>query len=99
MNAKKKLLKAENDPELQFKMTKYLIDGQKLYPQNTSLGIKYLKFSMKNGNTESAIYYSEMLIKGKVIPRNIKKKKKKLINYLIIKLKNVIKEYIIFYLA
>ena len=96
MNAKKKILKAENDPELQFKIAKYLIDGQKLYPQNTSLGIKYLKFSMKNGNTESAIYYSEMLIKGIVIPRNIKKK---LINYLIIKLKNVIKEYIIFYLA
>lgn len=46
------------------------------------IGIKYLKNSMNLGFIQSAIYFCEILIKGKIIPKNIKKANKILEKYI-----------------
>lgn len=62
--------------ESQFKVGQYLIEGRNDFPNDTKKGIDYLKESMNNGNTDSLIYYIDMLIKGKMIPSNHLKERK-----------------------
>ncbi|KAK8857781.1 hypothetical protein M9Y10_016193 [Tritrichomonas musculus] len=73
---------AGNDPEKLFIIGRSLIEGHIYYPYNAQLGILYLKESLKNGNKESAIYYCNFLIKGKIIPQNFIKARKLIKNKL-----------------
>lgn len=70
------LIKEAKDPNKQFDIGRFLIEEQKDFVLNTQAGIKYLKNSIKNGSIESSIYYCRMLIKGDIIPTNLKKAKK-----------------------
>ncbi|KAK8897656.1 hypothetical protein M9Y10_015619 [Tritrichomonas musculus] len=79
---KKMVEEAENNSEKQYQIGKHLIKCQYFFPQNTELGIKYLKESIKGGCKNALIYYIKMLIKGKVIPQNNEKAKKLLDNKL-----------------
>lgn len=63
---------AVSDSSKQFKVGQYLIEGTHNFPQNTALGIQYLEQS-SNDNVESAIYYSQILIEGEIIPQDIDK--------------------------
>ncbi|KAK8891437.1 hypothetical protein M9Y10_028646 [Tritrichomonas musculus] len=67
---------AENDPQKQYIIADYLINGKFEFNRNVELGLKYLKISMNNGNIDSIIFYIRMLIQGEVIPSNHKKAKK-----------------------
>lgn len=67
---------AINDLEKQFQLSQHLIEGQFNFPFNAQLGIQYLKQSIRNGYSESLIYYCQLLINGKVIPKNHAKVKK-----------------------
>lgn len=70
------LIQDANDPINHFFIGKCLIEGQDDFFQNMQVGIKYLNLSMKNGNLDSAIYFCRLLIKGAIIPTNLKKAKK-----------------------
>lgn len=65
----------EGDFEKQFIVGKSLIEGRYDFPIDLLVGIKYLKKSMNNGNKNSLLYYIDMIIKGTIIPKNIKKAK------------------------
>lgn len=84
LNEKSQILvkEAENDPEKQFIVAISLIEGYDGFPFNTQLGINYLKKSYKKGCINSLIYYCKLLIKGKIIPKNINKLTKLLDSYL-----------------
>ncbi|KAK8840176.1 hypothetical protein M9Y10_031116 [Tritrichomonas musculus] len=73
---------AENDPEKQFHIGTYLIEGKNGFPKKIDLGVKYLERSISGKFIESTIYLSKMLIDGEIIPKNIKKAKKYLSKYL-----------------
>lgn len=73
---------AENDPEKQFIVGISLIEGHDGFPFDSELGIDYLKRSYKKGCINSLIYYCKLLIKGKIIPKNINKLTKLLDSYL-----------------
>lgn len=68
--------KAENDPKKKFLIGVSLIEGRKNYPQNSEAGILYLQSSILDGYADAIIYYFNMLIKGSIIPKNLKKAKK-----------------------
>lgn len=72
-NSRNLILEAENDPQKQFQIGKYIISGEILFPQNSKLGIQYLKRSIKSGNFDSLIYYDKLLIKGQIIPKKFRK--------------------------
>ena len=72
---------SSGDPEKEFKIGKNLIEGIEDFPQNSQIGILYLEQSTKEGSIEAAIYYSELLIKGEVIPQDIPKAEKILKKY------------------
>ena len=61
-----------------------MIECRDSFSRNTQIGLKYLKKSIEAGFIKSAIYYCDMLIKGKIIPQNLNKAmkiaKKKLAN-------------------
>lgn len=65
----------ENSTDL-FLIGKSLIEGIDPFSQNTSIGIRYLKKSFKNGCIQSLIYYCRMMIKGSEIPLNLQKARK-----------------------
>ena len=75
-NCQNILKQAGNNGEKLFLIGKYIFEGQEIFPRNPQIAIKYLKESMKTGFIQSAIYYCNQLIKGSIIPRNIKKAKK-----------------------
>ncbi|KAK8886585.1 hypothetical protein M9Y10_042049 [Tritrichomonas musculus] len=66
---------AENDPNKQFIVGKYLIQGSDGYPHNTQLGIKYLKKSASNGCNASMIYLCKLFIDGEIIPQDLQEAK------------------------
>ena len=74
--SKKLVNEAEDSPKKQFVVGKYLIEGQFNFPQNSQIGIKYLKKSICNECLDALIYYCKMIIKGSLIPFNHKKVKK-----------------------
>ena len=70
----KNLIKSAKDDSMsQFIVGRNLIQGRKDFPINTQLGIKYLKKSIENKNSYAIIFYCKMLIKGTLIPSNLKK--------------------------
>ena len=73
---------AENDPKKQFLIGCYLIEGNNNFPKKIDLGIKYLEKSIQGKYIESALYLSNMLLKGDIIPKDLKKAKKYLSNHL-----------------
>lgn len=64
------------DPNKEFKIGQFLIEGKEGFPQNAEIGLSYLDHSVKGGSIEATIYYSRLLIKGEIIPRDIEKAKK-----------------------
>lgn len=69
------IIEAEKDINKKFIVGKSIIEGRDKFYQGTELGIKYLRRSIKDGCLQSTIYYCYFLIKGKIIPKNIKKAK------------------------
>ncbi|KAK8897369.1 hypothetical protein M9Y10_015313 [Tritrichomonas musculus] len=67
---------AKSDPGKQFIVGRYLIEGGGNFPQNIEIGMKYLQKSVSENCTESLMYYCQMLIQGKLIPRDIEKAKR-----------------------
>ena len=67
---------SEGDPQKQFLVGKYFIEGSNNFPQNTENGIKFLEKSIKSECIEAIIYYSNMLIKGDIVPKDLSKAKK-----------------------
>lgn len=67
---------SEDNPEFRYLVGKYSIENQKGFPMNTEIGIQYLKKSMKEGCIRANLYYSQILIRGKIIRKNQKKAKK-----------------------
>ena len=72
-NTKKIVINANKDPEKQFIVGISLIEGREHFPQNTQIGLKYLKESINRGFNKSIVYYCEMLIKGRIIPQDLNK--------------------------
>ena len=70
------IAEAGDDQEKLFVIAKSLIEGCKDFQQNTQLGIKYLQKLINDDNIKSIVYYCRILIKGYVIPQNLKKAKK-----------------------
>lgn len=68
--AKQILENTHDKSKVLFLLGMNLIEGSDRFPQNTQLGINYLLKAMENGNEDSFIYYINMLIKGKIIPKN-----------------------------
>lgn len=64
---------ANNNPNQQFLLGKYLIEGEYGFRRNIEIAIKYLNYSIDESCIESAVYYSNMLIKGDIILQDIKK--------------------------
>ncbi|KAK8897592.1 hypothetical protein M9Y10_015551 [Tritrichomonas musculus] len=73
---KKLVDEAGEYPSKQFDIGISLIEGREHFPQNTQIGLKYLKKSIEKDFLESIIYYCEMFIKGKIIPQDFDKAKK-----------------------
>ncbi|KAK8898332.1 hypothetical protein M9Y10_000616 [Tritrichomonas musculus] len=68
---------AEKNPEYQFIIGKSCIENENGFPMNTEIGLRYLKRSIKEvGYIQSILYYSQILISGKIIPQNLQKAKK-----------------------
>ena len=67
---------SENNPEKQFQAGKSYIEGKDGFPVDIEKGIKLLKKSIHAKNTEAAVYYSRMLIKGDIIIQNLPKAEK-----------------------
>lgn len=76
------IVEAENDPEKQFYIGTYLIEGKEGFPLNIDLGIKYLERSISYNNIESTYYLGEMLFKGKIVEQDLQKAKKYLLKQL-----------------
>lgn len=79
---KKIVEEAENDPEKQFLVGTFLIEGKNDFPQNIEIGIKYLERSISKGCLDSVVYLSQILIEGKLIPSDFLRAKKYLSQYL-----------------
>lgn len=60
-------LTESGDLQNQLEVGKCLIERDSDYPLDVNIGLKYVKETMKNGNKESAKYYIDMLIDGKMI--------------------------------
>ena len=73
---------ALTDPETQLTVGKYLIEGKESFPRNIEIGLKYLKESIACGCLKSVLYYSNMLIKGDIIPQDIESAKRLLFKHL-----------------
>lgn len=69
-----------NDPDAQYLIGTYLIEGTHSFPRNIEYGIKYLERSNENDCVDSALYLSEMYKNGKVIPQDLQKSKEYLLN-------------------
>lgn len=67
---------AENNCEKLYIIAKSLIEGYDSFPLNLDIGLQYLKESIKQNHIKSIIYYCKLIIKGKVIPIDLKKAKK-----------------------
>lgn len=67
---------AENDPEKQYHIGTLLIEGKDGFPMNVNLAVKYFERSIAGGNIDSALYLSEMLFEGEIIPQDLNKAKK-----------------------
>lgn len=72
-NCKKLIEEAENNLSNMFDISKRLIEGQEPFEQNIEIGIEYLNHAANNGSIEANVYYFKLLIKGDIIPPNIKK--------------------------
>ncbi|KAK8872167.1 hypothetical protein M9Y10_007929 [Tritrichomonas musculus] len=74
LNADSKSLvtEAENDPEKQFTVAKYLIEGKKGFPKDVNLGLNFLKKSMSSNLTDPYFYLCSLLIDGKFIKKDFK---------------------------
>lgn len=77
------VVEAENDPEKQFYIGTFLIEGKEGFPLNIDLGVKYLEMSISYNNIESTYYLCEMLFKGKMVEQDLEKAKKYLSKQLI----------------
>ncbi|KAK8839443.1 hypothetical protein M9Y10_031797 [Tritrichomonas musculus] len=64
---------ARNDAEKEFIIAKSLIEGQNEFPKNVEIGLSYLEQANKQKYLDSKIYYIRMLIKGNIVPQNLKK--------------------------
>lgn len=53
-----------------------MIEGKNNFPHNTQVGLEYLKNQIQKGNEEAAVYYCNMLIEGKMIPKDYGKAEK-----------------------
>lgn len=73
---KKIVEEAGDDCEKLFNIGVSFIEGHFHFPQNTSIGIKFLKQSIKGNCSKSLNYYLNLLIKGEIIPKNYTKAKK-----------------------
>lgn len=73
---------AIDDPDKQFEVGHNLINGEENFPRNTKLGIKYLEQSIENGSIEGVVCYSDLLIKGNLIPPDLEKAKSLLADHL-----------------
>lgn len=80
-SCQKKVIRAIEDADEQFKVGSFLINGEHGFPKNIKIGVKYLKQAIKGGSIESVILYNRMLIIGKKIEGNIKEAKKNLEKY------------------
>lgn len=79
----KQLVKqAENDDEKQLSVGINLIEGKNGFSQNTELGIKYLRKSLKNGNIEATKYLSRVFLEGEIVPTDPDKVIKYLTDFL-----------------
>ena len=72
---------AEMDPLKQLQISKSLFNGENQFPVNIIIGKQYLNKSLKGKCFESIIYYIDLLIKGSIVPKNLKKAKKILNNH------------------
>ena len=72
----KLITEANEDRDVQFIVGRSLIRGENEFPLNIEMGIKYLEKSISNECIDSVLYYSRMLIKGDIIPKDIDKAKK-----------------------
>mgnify|MGYP001059381382 FL=1 len=68
---KKLVDEAENDADKQFQVGFCLIEGEQNFPFRTEIGIMYLKESIRKDNVDAAVYYSRMLIKAELVPRDL----------------------------
>ncbi|KAK8895154.1 hypothetical protein M9Y10_023596 [Tritrichomonas musculus] len=73
--------RAEDDPDKQYELGRYLINGENNFPKDINLGIKYLQSAINAGNIDAAIFYNEMLIAGKKIDCDLEKAKSNLKKY------------------
>lgn len=64
-----------NDPEAQYLIGTYLIEGNRGFQRNIEYGVKYLERSNENGCPDSALYLCEMYQKGEIIPQDLKNAK------------------------
>ena len=56
----------EGDPETQFLVGKFLFEGSNNFPQNNEIAIDYLVEAINNGSIESAFYYCQIILDGKL---------------------------------
>lgn len=62
---------AEENPEKMFFISQCLLEGINGFPQNTQLAISYLKKSVDGGFIEAVTFYSNMLMKGNMVPQDL----------------------------
>ena len=62
---------ARNDPQKMFVIGKSFVEGRDNFPPNTEIGINYLTESLNKDCIDSLVYYCEMLIKGKIVVRDL----------------------------
>lgn len=69
--------KAQKDDKKLLIVAQNLIECRNNFHQNAKIGMKYLKKALKcDDNEEAFVYYCELLIKGKIIPKNLQKAQK-----------------------
>lgn len=62
---------AKTDPNKQFLVGKFLIEGKQNFPKKLWIGLKYLEESISSGCIDSVIYYCRMYIEGTDVPIDI----------------------------
>ncbi|KAK8893005.1 hypothetical protein M9Y10_030261 [Tritrichomonas musculus] len=67
---------SEKDSEKSFLVGRFLIEGKNGFPHNIKLGPKYIEHSVHEKCVEAIFYYTELLIKGKIIPEDLAKANK-----------------------
>lgn len=75
---KRLVCEAEKSADVKFIVGKFCIEGENGFPVDLETGLSYLKQSIKEDCLQSILYYSRMQIRGKRIPRNIRKAKERL---------------------